>query len=410
MAFTAIVARKLGPEGFGAYAYVLSFVTILAPLARCGLEAHVMRQAASSESTEGGVYVSLAASAIMTVVAATITMTVLILSNNPAGITPTLVIVALPILLTAPFDLIAAYLKGREKMKQLAIPRMVASIIFVLASLFILISVPYTRYFVMARSIESGLLAAAAVISFVFVGGAAFQNVRYEILKKTLIDALPLMIAVFSTMIFLRIDQIFLGQMSNEEELGHYAVAAKIVEIGNIAPALLQSILFGAMVRNVQSGPDGLDPHMQSVFDVFALSGWTAAIVLGATSALLLEPVFGSAYAGTMPMLGILLLGMPFYFLFYAIGSELTASGHYWTAAALTAAGAATNIVLNAALIPRFGGQGAAWASVIAYFLAGIGMTSLTANHRKSSWKMVHALNPIGAGRRLVSVYVRDAR
>ncbi|MBV1689345.1 flippase [Novosphingobium sp. G106] len=410
LAFTVIVARKLGPEGFGAYAYVLSFVTILSPLARFGMEAHVMREAASDEAGKGSIYVSLAASAITTVLAAAITVVAFLLSNNPAGVTPILLIVALPILLAAPFDLVVAYLKGREQMKQFAIPRMIASIAFVIASLLVFVFTPYPRYFVMLRSMESIFLGVAAIASFVLIGGAAFQTIKLDMLKKTLAEALPLMIAVFSTMIFLRIDQVFLGQLSNEEELGRYAVAARIVEIGNIAPAVLQSTLLGAMVRNFQSGPGGLDPHMQAVFDLFALSGWVAAIALGVAAALFLEPVFGSAYAGSMPMLWVLLLGTPFYFLFYAIASELTATGSYWNSALLTGTGAITNIGLNFLLVPRFGGVGAAWASVVAYFVAGIGMTYLSVNYRGSSRKMVLALNPLGSASRLISVCCSDAR
>lgn len=410
LAFTVFAARTLGPEGFGAYAYVLSFVTILAPLARFGLEAHVMREAASREPTDGGLYVALAASAIMTVIAAFLTILAFLYSDNPAGVSPALMIVALPILLTAPFDLIAAFLKGREKMKELALSRMAATAIYVAATLMVIQSASDARNFLMLRSIESGLLAAAAVVSFLYIGGAVFRSIKWSILKKTLTGSLPLMISVFSTMIFLRIDQVLLGLLSSATELGHYAVAARIVEIGNIVPALLQATLFGAMVRNFQSGPDGLEPHMQSVFDAFALGGWVAALGFGIAAELLLEPAFGSAYAGAMPMLLILLLGMPFYFLFYAIGSELIARGLYWTAASLTSVGAITNIVLNLITIPWLGGQGAAWASIVSYFVAGIGATALMADHRESSRKMIRALDPIGAARRLALANGWDRR
>lgn len=406
LVFTVIAARKLGPEGFGAYAYVLSFVTILAPLARFGLEAHVMREAASAQPAGGGIYVSLAASAIMTVIAAILTIAAYLHSANPPGATLALMIAALPILLTAPFDLIAAYLKGREKMKQLALVRMGATAIFVSASLAVIVTAPSAWNFVVLRSVESGLLAVAGVVGLAIIGGAAFRRIRLDAVRKVLAGSLPLMISVFSTMIFLRIDQVFLGQMSTEQELGHYAVAARIAEIGNIVPALLQSVLFGAMVRNVQSEPGGLDRHMQSVFDAFALCGWGAAIVLGGASAVLLEPVFGAAYAASMPMLLILLLGMPFYFLFYAIGSELIARGQYWSAALLTVIGAITNIALNIVLIPQLDGAGAAWASVISYFVASFGMVFVIADYRKSSWKMARALNPFGAAKRIASVYL----
>jgi Na+-driven multidrug efflux pump len=123
---------------------------------------------------------------------------------------------------------------------------------------------------------------------------------------------------------------------------------------------------------------------------------------------LLVEPVFGPAYSKAISMLLILLVGMPFFFLFYAVGTELAVTGRYWTGAAITAGAAAINIMLNVILIPGLGGQGAAWASAFSYFAASIGIANLVTGLRSSSTKMLRAINPIGATLRLSRLCIDD--
>lgn len=402
---TVIVARELGPEGFGAYAYVISFVTLLGPLARFGLEAHVSREAASTQESEGAFNVSLAASVLTTAIAVSLTVLAYWGSDNPPGVGPGLLLAALPILLLAPLDLLAAFLKGRERMRELALTRMAASTIYLVVFAIILVQAPSTRNFVMLRSVEVALLAVAALAAFLYIGGAPWRRINIRKIRETLIDAFPLMLALFFGIALLRADQVLLGQLSNDDTLGQYAVAARIFEIGIIAPSVLQSTVFASMVRNHQSVDDGLSVYMQSVFDTFSLAGWITAIGFGICGALIMRPVFGSAYADALPMLNILLLGMPFYFLFFALNTELMAIGRYWIAAFLPAVGGLTNVTLNLLVIPPFGGEGAAWASVLSYFVAGIGGSLMISRLQPSGRKMLLALNPVSAARRLLTIY-----
>lgn len=405
LVFTVVVARKLGPEGFGAYAYVISFVSILGPLARFGLEGHVTRGAASTQMFGDNIYVALVASGLTTVVAVSLTVLAFWASDNPPGVGHGLLIAALPILLLAPLDLFAAHLKGRERMRELALTRMAASTAYLVVFAAILVQAPSTRNFVMLRSVEVALLAIAALSGFLYIGGAHWRRINVREIRETLINALPLMLALFSGIALLRFDQILLGQLSNDDTLGQYAVAARIFEIGVIAPSVLQSTVFASLVRNHQSGDDGLSFYMQSVFDAFSLAGWITAIGFGIFGALIMRPVFGIAYADALPMLNILLLGMPFYFLFFALNTELMAIGRYWTAAMLPAVGGVFNITLNLVLIPPFGGEGAAWASILSYFVAGIGGSLMITRLQPSGQKMLLALNPVSAVRRLYTIY-----
>lgn len=147
---------------------------------------------------------------------------------------------------------------------------------------------------------------------------------------------------------------------------------------------------------------------MQRLYDVMGLAAWAVMAGLGIVAVLLFEPVFGAAYAGGLPMMLVLLLGLPFSYLGVARGTMMTIRGWLWTSPATTAAGALANVVLNLLLIPRFGGLGAAGATVISYWLAAFGMSFLLPWLRPAAWRMTRALNPPAAALRLRRVYRGD--
>jgi O-antigen/teichoic acid export membrane protein len=205
----------------------------------------------------------------------------------------------------------------------------------------------------------------------------------------------------------MRIDLVMLGQMVEAGELGAYGVATRMAETANFIPAIVQGTVFAAVMRNYQRDPDNFDAYMQRIFDISGLLAWLAMIGFGGITILGLEPIFGPAYASALPMTLILLLGLPFFFLYYAWGMMLTAKKWFWTIAATTGLGALANILLNFLLIPLYGARGAAAATVFAYFLAGIGASLLYPPMRAAGWRMLRSLEPIGSARRLWKLYLQ---
>jgi O-antigen/teichoic acid export membrane protein len=91
---------------------------------------------------------------------------------------------------------------------------------------------------------------------------------------------------------------------------------------------------------------------------------------LTAFSPWLIKLVYGQNYVTAVPVLMIHAWAIPFVFLGVARGQFLVNDGlnhvGFWS----TAAGAVVNVCLNMALIPGFGGVGAAWATIISYAIA----------------------------------------
>ena len=87
-------------------------------------------------------------------------------------------------------------------------------------------------------------------------------------------------------------------------------------------------------------------------------------------SSLLVHLLFGPSYAAAAPILAVHVWAAPFVFLGVAQNPWNINEGLAVLSFRRAAIGAASNVVLNLLLIPRFGGLGAAVATVVSYALA----------------------------------------
>ncbi len=403
----ALIARQLGPDQLAAYAYVFSIVAILAPVGRFGLDAIILRQVAIDPDNPAHVLTNSIVLSIMTsLFALAASVAFVALWGGPSGVTVTLMFFAGLTILVIPAEFPVLYLKAIERVGLVTVLRSVTAVIAGIVIAIAALSGAGLLDFVILRAFEAVAVGAAGVLAAALLAPCARMVwPSAASIRHYLKAALPLMIAGLATLAYMRIDQVMLGQMAAAEQLGKYSVAARIAEVANILPMVLQGTLYAAIVRNFNADPARFDDYMQRIYDIFALAAWPAMIAIGLVSWFLLVPVFGEEFSGALPMLLLLLLGTPLFFLYYAWGTMLTVRQWMWAAPAVAGFGAVTNIALNLALIPEFGGTGAALATVISYGVSSIGGSFLIGKLRLSAISMIRALDPVNSSRRLIRIY-----
>jgi O-antigen/teichoic acid export membrane protein len=260
--------------------------------------------------------------------------------------------------------------------------------------------------FVALRAGDAAAMAAAGALAYGVATGALRRLAWSARLARELLrEGWPLLLGGVAVIIYMRIDQVMLGQMAGAGELGLYSVAVRVSDTVLFVPMAVQSAFYAALVRVHRDTPGRFDAYMQRVYDAMGLAAWGCGLALGLAGWLLIGPVFGADYAGAVPMLAILLFSLPAIFLGSGRGAMLTVRGWMWTVPAVTAAGAVANVVLNLWLIPRCGGEGAAVATVLSYTLAVFGTAAMLPWLRPALPALLRALDPLGAARRLRAVW-----
>ncbi|GGD30924.1 flippase [Croceicoccus pelagius] len=396
--FVAVAARYLGPARFGTMTYALTIASLASQVVRYGQDNLVIKDIVRNRSEAAStVATAFLIRLALWVLACGAMIAFLHFVPPPGPLGPLAVAGMCVLVLAVPFESQFAAARAFDLFRNVSIGR---SIVVVLAALvavaFVLLSMDVDA-FVMLRGFETlvyGLVSLAVFISVGkergtvrLTGGRFVRMVRL---------GFPIMLSQLAVLAYLTIDQVMLGLMAGSHELGLYGVAVKIAMLGAFLPRLLQSVTYPTLVEREGEGA-ALMGALSRYFDYFAATGWLVAIGTAIGATLFLVPLFGASYEEALPVCLVLLLAQPLFALTTAYKSCLSASSRFWPMTVISGAAAATNVVLNLVLIPRFGGMGAAVATIAALFVASIVSASLRRDDRAMAAMMVRSLEPFGA-------------
>jgi O-antigen/teichoic acid export membrane protein len=166
-----------------------------------------------------------------------------------------------------------------------------------------------------------------------------------------------------------RVDQWILGSVAGQRELGLYSIAVSWAETLFFLPAAMAAVQRPDLVR-----ADAGEAGRRAAF-VFRTAA--AATIVATLAVLVLAPVlcvgfFGENFVDAVGPLRVLAVGALGIAALKLLGNALTAQNMPLRETAAIGVSFAAILALDIALIPRYGADGAAIASAIAYSLGGV--------------------------------------
>ncbi len=211
----------------------------------------------------------------------------------------------------------------------------------------------------MLVSMVAGLIGAIAIV-------AVFGRPRFlpKLFLTRIGEGFNYSIAGSTQSVYNDIDKTMLSHYGMNVANGLYTMAYRIVDIATIPIAALDSAV---LPRFFQKGANGETVSVAQSSERLARRAAVVGILIAAATfvaAPLVPDILGRSFTGTVAALRWLCLIPAFRGIHQLTGSAMTGLGfqRYRTAAQLCAA--ALNFGLNLWLIPRFGWEGAAWASL----------------------------------------------
>jgi O-antigen/teichoic acid export membrane protein len=182
--------------------------------------------------------------------------------------------------------------------------------------------------------------------------------------RSSLRNGLPIWLASLVSLLYFKGDTLFLKSFSGDAALGIYSAAYQIFEGSAMLPAILLAAAFPPLARA------HLDPQRQRqwerlVSSVLLVLGLTVGVVLYTAGGPIIQLVFKGGFAGATSSLRILALGVPLFYFNYGLTHFLIARDLGNRNMVFAAMMLVLNVALNAVAIPRLGGPGAAWATVL---------------------------------------------
>jgi O-antigen/teichoic acid export membrane protein len=186
-------------------------------------------------------------------------------------------------------------------------------------------------------------------------------------------DSWPLIFSGIVIMIYMRIDQVMLGEMVGPEEVGIYSAAVRLSEVWFFIPMSVCASWSPSIIEAKKLSSSLFVEKLQELYNAMAFLAYAVAVPATLVAGPVVRLVFGHGYERAAPMLVVLLWSGIFTNLGIARSTFLTTMNWTRTHLLTVALGGIANVLLNLYLIPRWGGLGAAIASLVAYWLAAHG-------------------------------------
>lgn len=368
----AWVARYLGTEKFGTLNYVIALVALLSPVAKLGLDQIVVRDIARDrnckEDTLGTSFLLKLGASFLTLMLVLVTIATLKPGNSEV-LWLTGIISAGTVFKS--FDSIEYWFRSQVQAKYVVWARNSAYIaINIVKIILIQLQAPLVT-FAIALAVEQVLAAVGMIIAYQLTGNLIRAwKVNWVRIRSLLKDSYPLILSGIVIAIYMRIDQIMLGQMVGEAAVGVYSVAVKISELWYFIPNAIINSVFPSIVQAKEAGDAVYYKRLQKIFNLLVTMSYIFAIATTFLAPYIINLLYGKQYAEAAGILTISIWAGVFVSLGLARETWLTTEGLMKFSAATTAVGAVVNILLNSLLIGRYGATGAAIATVIAQMFA----------------------------------------
>jgi O-antigen/teichoic acid export membrane protein len=388
------VARYLGPTQFGLLSFAIAFVALFSALAGLGLDGIVIRDLvrdpANADEILGTAFVLRLLSGALTFL---VVLAAIFLLRPGDTLTCWLVGITAGGMIFSAFDTIDLSFQANVQSRFSVYAKSSA---FVLASAAkvgcILAKAPLVAF--AAAGFAEIVIGSVGLLITYRASGRRVRSWKSEghTAFRLLMDSWPLILSGFAIMVYMRIDQVMIGEMVGSTEVGVYSVAVQLVEAWYFLPMIVTSSVFPAIVEAREMGESAFYGRLQRLYNLMAFMAYAIALPVTFLAAWVVRLLYGTAYVKAGPMLAVLIWSILFTNLGVARSTFLTTMNwtrvHFLT----VALGALINVALNFVLIPAYGGMGAVIASCAAYWFASHGACLVYSPLKKTGFMMTKAM------------------
>lgn len=369
------VARYLGPEQFGELNYANAFVAMFSSLATLGLDSIVIRDLLRYPESRlnilGTTFALKFTGGLVTFACTTLAISLFKPGDLVAAQLVNILAVGTAIQATDTADF---WFQSQVQAKYPVYARNIALLVAAAMQVAMISSHCTLSAFAWAKFAEICLTGLGLMISYQLSGGSV-QSWRWKThwARTLLYDSWPLILSGIVIMLYMRIDQVMLGQLSGVESVGLYSAAVRISELWYFIPMAIVNSVYPALLVARETNPQVYQERLQQLFELMASLGIVIALPMTFLSSPLTSLSYGEHFRGAGPILAIHIWTGPFVFLGVARGVWTTAEGLTRFSLGTTFVGAVVNIILNLIVIPKYGGVGAAIDTVVAQIIASVG-------------------------------------
>jgi O-antigen/teichoic acid export membrane protein len=365
------IARYLGPENYGLFSYVISFVGLFGFLSSLGLDNILNREIVRNPEKKDALigtsfYLKLIGSFL-----AIITIFIVSISITDDFFTLLLIWLFSINFIPASFNVLEIYFNSQVLSKKVVIAQVSGGIISAILKLLLIYFDKGIFWLTIIYILEAFIIVSILLYYFKSFGNQ-FKKWKFDksIAKNLLRDSWPLILSGVAVGIYMKIDQVMIKNMLGNEQAGLYAVAVKLSEVWYFIPAIITASIFPAIVNAYKTSEESFNKRMGRLYFIMFWSSVFIAISTTFLAGPIIRVLFGEAYIGSIGVLQIYIWSGIAVFLGVTINKFLLTKNYTNIIFYNTILGSFINVILNLILIPKIGIIGASISTLVSYFIA----------------------------------------
>lgn len=365
------VARYLGPEQFGVFSYAIAFTAIFAGVAKLGLDGVVVRDLVicpeNSKIYMGVTFWLKCFGGFFTFL---LVLIATLITKNSAETDLYILIIASGLVFQG-FEVVDFYFQSKVLVKFVSICKILQLVLSSIIKVYLILVKSELISFVWVSLFDQLFLAISLYLAYRFQRTENFYKVfDFIIAKKLLKDSWPLIFSGLAIMIYMRIDQVMLGQMLGDESVGIYSAAVRLSEAWYFMPLSIVVSVFPSIIEAKKQNEELYYRRLQKLYDLIIFLAFMVALPVCLYADWIIQIIYGVAYKGAGDVLAIHVWVGVFAALNVASGKWFLTEGYTLLALKRNLYGAVLNIAFNIILIPQMGLRGAAFATLVSYAIS----------------------------------------
>ena len=379
-----LIARYLGKDGFGSYSLILAFLYTFDNLADLGLYSLMVREISRPGTDEKKVASNIFTIRIVALVAFIgIASAVIWFFPYSEEVKIGTMIAGISFLFLSAGQVLMGIFQKYLRTDKAAIAD-VAGRLVQLILIILCIKAGVDLYGII------WILVFGCFVNFVLLFIFAKQHVSFTLgfdfqyWKQIIKTTLPIAVSIVLTMIYFKIDSIFLSlpiinkySPNPMADVGIYSIAYKILEGLIFFPAMFVGLIMPLLSNNAFVDREKFKRVFQKTLDILIIFIVPLVIGLLMLSLPIVILVGGAGFDESAPVLNVLTLAVGLIFLGNLFGNSIIALNRQKTGAWIYFAGMILNIVTNLIFIPKYRCLGAAWTTAATEFLVTVLMLIL---------------------------------
>lgn len=390
-----LTARYLGPSNYGLIAYASSIVAFVIPIMNLGFSNILVQELTNYPDEEGEIVGSSILLSIVSSCACIVCVTFYtILVDSGQTVTNVVVVLYSIMLIFQAMELIQYWFQAKLLSKYMSCVSLVAYIVVAVYKIILLISGSSVYFFAISNALDYFLIACLLMIFYKKLGGKRLAFSK-KTAKRMFSSSKHYIVASLMVTVFAQTDRIMIKLMIDETAVGYYSAAVTCAGLTSfVFCALIDSMRPSIFSHKKNGDLEGYETNIARTYCIVIYLALIQSILMTALSKYIIGILYGASYAPAIVALQIVV----WYTTFSYMGSVRNVwilgenkQKYLWI---LNLGGAITNIILNFVLIPLFGINGAAVASLLTQVFTNVVMNVIVWPLRHNNMLILKGLNP----------------